>query len=374
MLPAYSHVQRQPGIDLPVVLEKRIHIGHAITVDDPIRPAAHAEQTEKHVARRPTVGVPGVCCRAGRVSWTAPAPPNEEVRERQICQKPSSQTGKDKVPVHSFGFESGPHGVLALDPGNLIRNLVLRVRTVRRAEGAPDIKCTEYEYDRRQRLLWNHSLQPDLLVCVRQRVALAGHVSMKGHAGFVDKVRRQHGRELHDGKHVAVDLIIVPAGQLAAPDSLFPRILGVEEPPCQGMLGGREQIHIADVLIVGIFRGLAVQNILDAAIGRAGNVIAAVGILDSQDIESDRIDVGSVAGHLHGAQKRNRRISRLVRMIRRAHCRAESGLKTGRVAVAGGNRIEERVGRTLGGHSIALARALIAAEEEQLVLFDRTTQ
>ena len=66
------------------------------------------------------------------------------------------------------------------------------------------------------------------------------------------------------------------------------------------MIGADEPVAVSNVLVFTISRGNAEELLPRTARTRAGNVIAAVGILDSQDVQRDRIDVGPVAGNLHG--------------------------------------------------------------------------
>src|SRR5262245_53090138 len=60
VLPAYAEVQRQPFTDLPIILVKRVHVRHAVTMNDSIRSASNTEETEKDVPNRAAGGVSGI--------------------------------------------------------------------------------------------------------------------------------------------------------------------------------------------------------------------------------------------------------------------------------------------------------------------------
>src|SRR5438067_1439521 len=61
-------------------------------------------------------------------------------------------------------------------------------------------------------------------------------------------------------------------------------------------------------------------------------------------------------------------------MILRTQRCAERGGKRRQTAVAAGDRIQERVGCSFSRDAVPLARALVAAEEKQLVRLDRSAQ
>src|SRR5262249_29657637 len=67
VLPPQTQIQSQTRANLEIILEKGIHVRHAVPMDDPIRSATNAEQAKEHIARRPPIRAARVCRRAGSI-------------------------------------------------------------------------------------------------------------------------------------------------------------------------------------------------------------------------------------------------------------------------------------------------------------------
>src|SRR5262245_2977586 len=165
----------------------------------------------------------------------------------------------------------------------------------------------------------------------------------------------------------------MPSRQLAPSDTHFLNIFGVEKPRCQSVFGIDQPIDIGHILVSSESCRLAEQDVLNCAVSGTGNVVAAVRVLDLEEIQSHWIDVGPIARNLDGAGYKSV-ISNLTGMILRTQRGAQSCPEAGGGTVTPGDGIQFCSCRALGGHSIELAGSLIATKEEQLVLLNRPTK
>src|SRR4030095_8659172 len=136
----------------------------------------------------------------------------------------------------------------------------MRRRTVLGTKCAAHVERAKDQDHRRQSLLRNHSFEADLLIGIRKSIVLSRDISMRRDSKLVDEGVAQHGRELPRSKQVAVELLIVPAPHLPPSDRLLSRMPGVEEPACYSVPERRNPIDVADILVICIFRRLAIQN------------------------------------------------------------------------------------------------------------------
>src|SRR5436309_1378664 len=65
--------------------------------------------------------------------------------------------------------------------------------------------------------------------------------------------------------------------------------------------GTGKPVHVPDILVVRIFRRRAVQHVANAAGAETQDVIASIRVIHAHKIQSHRVDIRSVARHLHGS-------------------------------------------------------------------------
>src|SRR5579871_823894 len=119
VLPPSPDIQGQFSSDPPVILEKGVHVGKPIPMDDSIRSAACAKQTLQDAARSA----------------------DQQVVKAAEEQEPALQAGKCNRPGGPFFFEAGANGVLAVSPGNLVGHLSLIGWTENRVQAAEQIEA-----------------------------------------------------------------------------------------------------------------------------------------------------------------------------------------------------------------------------------------
>src|SRR5580698_11272582 len=71
------------------------------------------------------------------------------------------------------------------------------------------------------------------------------------------------------------------------------------------ILGRNDPIAVTHELVFSVQGGTRVADPgLVGAVRGARDVVGSVGIFDVQDVERDRIDIGTIASHLYAAKKR----------------------------------------------------------------------
>src|SRR5579863_3534914 len=89
IFPAHTQIQRQPAVDLPIVLDKGGDIVLTVAMNNALRTAAYAEQTGKECANRRAVGIARVAGAATRRG--ASGPPQEKIVKTIDEQKSREQ-------------------------------------------------------------------------------------------------------------------------------------------------------------------------------------------------------------------------------------------------------------------------------------------
>src|SRR6185312_14550409 len=143
------------------------------------------------------------------------------------------------------------------------------------------------------------------------------------------------------------------------------------------VLAVEQIVAVGNVLVARVFGWETVGDVLKPAVARTRNVVGAIRILAANNRHRHRADIRTVARDLHLVEGRADELSetRIVRagrtgMIRGAERCAHRGLIS-RTRPVTRRKGREGGRRRTGANPIQLPGSLIAAEEEQLVLFQR---
>src|SRR5438105_819171 len=121
IFPAHSQVQSETIVDFDIILEEPGCVSLAISVYDSIRSTLHAKKADD---KRPEGRV------GSRARCAETAATEEHIVSTIADQEPAQQRLEGKIPLQRLIFEPGPYRVLAMRPGNLVRELYLSRRAI----------------------------------------------------------------------------------------------------------------------------------------------------------------------------------------------------------------------------------------------------
>ena len=151
-----AQVERELVADLPIILEEGILVRQAVAVNQAAGTAARAKEALHDLTVWIAGGAAGVSRIARRIARCASTLTDHEVGEGRKNNQAAQQTAERDVPLRLLIFIAGAESMPSMRPGNLVGDLHLRGRAVRRRQGTTDrLACISNDERSHFRLLWN---------------------------------------------------------------------------------------------------------------------------------------------------------------------------------------------------------------------------
>ena len=204
--------------------------------------------------------------------------------------------------------------------------------------------------------------------------------SLKGYSGLVHDTWI-YNRGQTDHRRCTAPLVALDASRQLSDISrqlVFERIIRVHVPHLQTVLRGDDPVRIRNVLIFRVLGGNAEDARRDPVCAGTRDVVIPIREFHAQKIDRDRVDVGTVTINRNRSPCRNVLLrssssNRAAPRRKTAHGRSQSRSKISSLTIIW-YRVQVGGSQAFIRYAIELPGALIATEEKQLVLLNRSAE